>query len=208
MRAKNAPTVEQYVALIKSMVNPENAVRGEDMPYWTRVLEESGNMVNWLADIGVGFATMGIRYGTTPFLAPGPYQGGAGYAMEYMADHFVKNGGRIIYSTPVTDLIQDDNGRVTGLVAQGNDGTTWTVNAKAVLLASGGFGANREMFDEYYPQYAGAFINCAKGSTGDGIVLVRRLAARWSAWDARWARSCLPIRASMSWRSFIIRRRV
>ena len=172
---EKAPTVEQYVALMKSMVNPENAVRGEDMPYWTRILEESGNMVNWLADIGVGFATMGIRYGTTPFLAPGPYQGGAGYAMEYMADHFVKNGGRIIYSTPVTDLIQDDNGRVTGLVARGNDGTTWTVNAKAVLLASGGFGANRKMFDEYYPQYAGAFINCAKGSTGDGIVLGQKV---------------------------------
>lgn len=168
---ENAPTVEQYIELIKSMVNPDNAVRGTDMPYWTKILENSGEMVDWLQSIGVGFATMGIRYGTTPFLAPGPYQGGAGYAMEYLADHFVKQGGRIIYSTPVTELIQDETGRVTGLIAEGEDGTTWTVNAKVVLLASGGFAANQEMVAEYYPQYADRVFNCAKGSTGDGIVL-------------------------------------
>jgi len=166
-----APTVAQYVELIKSMANPDNAVRGTDLPYWSKILATSGEMVDWLQCIGVGFTTMGIRYGTTPFLAPGPYQGGAGYAMEYLVDHLTKQGGRIIYSTPVTQLLQDETGRVTGLVAEGEDGTTWTVSAKAVLLASGGFGANQEMVAQYYPQYAERTFNCAKGSTGDGIVL-------------------------------------
>ena len=53
--------------------------------------------------------------------------------------------------------------------AKAEDGASWTVNGKAVLLASGGFMRNAEMIKEYYPEYVGQFFNCASASTGDGI---------------------------------------
>lgn len=168
---ENAATPEQYIEFSKARINPENAVRGDDLPYWTEIYNASGDVINWLQSIGVGFATMGIRHGSTPFLAPGPYQGGCGYAMEYMAERIAKLGGRIVYATPVTELIQAEDGTVTGVIAEGEDGTTWTVNAKVTMLASGGFGNNKEMMDEYYPQYKDEVLNCPKGSTGDGILL-------------------------------------
>lgn len=74
-----------------------------------------------MAGIGIGFNTMGnyesaTQYGaSTPYLAPGCYEGGAGYAMMFMAQRVEKyEKGKIIYSTSVTDLIKDESGRVVG----------------------------------------------------------------------------------------------
>lgn len=176
-------------------------MRGDDLPYWSKIFNASGPMVDWMQSIGIGFTTMGIRHGSTPFLAPGPYQGGAGYAMEYLADRITKKGGRIIYSTPVTELIQAEDGTVTGVVAEGEDGVTWTVHADVTLLASGGFGANQEMVAQYYPQYATRTFNCAKGARATASCWALKRAVWWSAWAALWARSSPLIRANMSWPS-------
>lgn len=147
-------------------------VEGE-MPFDQTLYETSGKTVDWLHSIGVGFHTMGAgaAYGVTPYLAPGCYMGGCGQAMESLVDRIGKLGGTIVYDTPVTELVQGDDGRVCGLHAEGRDGSTWDVAAKAVCLASGGFGANREMVAQYYPAYADCVWNCMPGSTGDGIVL-------------------------------------
>lgn len=162
--------IDSYMAYYENSVVPENALN-EGFPYWGQVLNASGSFVNWLHDSGVGFLSMNDKIGSTPYMSPGAYQGGVGYALQYLVDKFEKDGGRIIYATPVTDLIQDESGTITGLVAEGEDGTTYTVNAKAVLLASGGFAANQEMIAEHYPQYADMIFNCTPGSTGDGILL-------------------------------------
>lgn len=60
---------------------------------------------------------------------------------------------------------------MTGLLAQGRDGSSWTVGAKAVCLTTGGFAANPDMIAEYYPEYADYEFNCAPGSTGEGILM-------------------------------------
>lgn len=147
-------------------------VEGE-MPFDQALYENSGKTVDWLHSIGVGFHTMGAgaAYGITPYLAPGCYMGGCGQAMESLVDRITKLGGTIVYDTPVTELVQGEDGAVTGLHAEGKDGSTWDVTARAVCLASGGFGANREMVAQYYPDYADAVWNCMPGSTGEGIVL-------------------------------------
>ena len=40
--------------------------------------------------------------------------------------------GKIIYSTSVTELIKDDNGRIVGVRAQGDNGATYTLHGKVV----------------------------------------------------------------------------
>ena len=95
-----------------------------------------------MAGIGIGFNTMGnyesaTQYGaSTPYLAPGCYEGGAGYAMMFMAQRVEKyEKGKIIYSTSVTDLIKDESGRVVGFHAKGENGASYTLRGKAVCLA-------------------------------------------------------------------------
>lgn len=173
---------EMLLKVFENYIHPEHDRFNKAQPYQNAMMDASATLVDWLHEIGVGFAPLGtypglLQYGYTPYLAPGCYRGGAGYAMMYLADRIEALGGRIIYSTPVTDLVQDENGRVTGLVAEGEDGKTWNVSADAVLLASGGFASNQEMVDKYYPQYAGSVFNANPGSTGDGIILGEKVGA-------------------------------
>ena len=144
------------------------------MPYMTAQYENIGKLVDWLISMGVGFNPLGyyeggLQTGYTPYLAPGCYEGGAGYAMMFLEQRIKGLGGQIIYGTEVTELIQGEDGRVTGVKAKGEDGASWTISGKAVLLASGGFMRNREMIAQYYPGYENQFFNCASASTGDGI---------------------------------------
>lgn len=170
-------SLEAALESSKKRPNPEfNRFDGET-PYNNKMLTYSGPFVDWMHSIGVGFFQMGLHYGNTPFLAPGAYQGGPGYAMESLVDRIGALGGRIIYATPVVDLIQSEDGRITGLVAKGKDGKTWNVTADAVMLASGGFAANPEMVAQYYPYTNGSRFNCTPGSTGDGILLGQKYGA-------------------------------
>ena len=147
-----------------------------EMPYMTKQYTVAGDLVDWMSSIGIGFNTMGnyesaTQYGaSTPYLAPGCYEGGAGYAMMFMAQRVEKyEKGKIIYSTSVTDLIKDEKGRVVGFHAKGDNGASYTLRGKAVCLASGGFAKNPEMLKKYNPDYADFFFNCASSMTGEGI---------------------------------------
>ena len=135
--------------------------------------DNSGKLVDWRHGMCVVFYSLGVNpaYGVTPYLAPGCYMGGCGYAKDFLVDRVGALGGQIIYATKVTELSQDSDGRVTGLLAEGRDGSTWTVTAKAVCLTTGGFAANPEMIAEHYPEYAEYKFNCAPGSTGEGILM-------------------------------------
>ena len=155
-------------------LNPEYDRFDKAMPYMTAQYENIGKLVDWLVAMGVGFNPLGyyeggLQTGYTPYLAPGCYEGGAGYAMMFLEQRIQGLGGKIIYGTEATELIQGEDGRITGVKAKGEDGASWTINGKAVLLASGGFMRNREMIKQYYPEYENQFFNCASASTGDGI---------------------------------------
>ena len=148
----------------------------EELPYMTTQYTYAGELVDWMHGMGVGFNSLGnyeggTQYGVmTPYLAPGCYEGGAGYAMMFLAQRVEKyEKGKIIYSTSVTDLIQDESGKVTGFHAEGDDGTKYTLTGKAVCLASGGYAKNKEMLQQYNDGYADFFFNCASASTGEGI---------------------------------------
>ncbi|WP_410015544.1 FAD-dependent oxidoreductase [Sodalis sp. C49] len=58
---------------------------------------------------------------------------------------FQQYGGELLKSTAVTSLIQEQDGKVTGVIAQKADGGKLLVHAKAVIIASGGFGGNEKL---------------------------------------------------------------
>lgn len=160
--------VDARLNLIKSY---SGLAADADLPYVRTMYETSAPMVNWMQSIGLGFLTMGTTYFSEPVLAPGLYMGGSGTAMSYLAQRIEALGSPIHYATTLTEIIQSEDGTVTGVKAQGEDGSILTVNAKAVCLATGGFGANRDMLAEYYPDYADAAWSCCSASTGEGMQL-------------------------------------
>lgn len=86
-------------------------------------------------------------------------------------DNYIANGGQALLSTTVTNLTYDENGNITGVDAQGDDGTTYHVTAKAVVLATGGYGGNDELMDEWAGGGDDWLYYGWQGNDGDGIVM-------------------------------------
>ena len=143
----------------------------DTLPWLQQMYEGGGKLYDWMNSIGVGFMSLGTEpaLAGSPYFAPGCYSGGCGYVMEFFVDRITAQGGRIIYNTEVTELIQDKNGTVTGVKAVGEDGKNWTVNADAVMLATGSFAKSPELLKEYHSEWADEFFICPETLTGDGL---------------------------------------
>ncbi|MEE3650187.1 MULTISPECIES: flavocytochrome c [unclassified Brenneria] len=81
-------------------------------------------------------------------------------------------------STSATDIVQNDKGEVTGVKAQGKDGKEFTIDAKKVMITSGGFGANFDMIKQYDPKLVGFKTTNAPGTQGDGVKMASKLNAK------------------------------
>lgn len=148
-----------------------------------RVLTERAlESVRWLEDIGVEFVrdevTMPVgalwRRGHKPKVPMGVA------FISVLKDYVLKNGGTILTDTQVKDLIVTD-GVVTGVKATGRNGQTITVNGKAVILTTGGFGANTKMLQQYNTYWSKIDDDIATSNTpaatGDGILLGKSVGA-------------------------------
>ena len=77
------------------------------------------------------------------------------------------------WSTPGLQLVQDADGAVTGIVAQDRDGNYLQFNAaKGVILATGGFGGNKELVARWLPSCVTFPNGCyPEDNTGDGALM-------------------------------------
>ncbi|MDE8702207.1 FAD-dependent oxidoreductase [Adlercreutzia equolifaciens] len=89
-----------------------------------------------------------------------------------LADVFTQElGGEILFNTPAKMLVQDESGKVTGVIAESADKGFIQVNAaKGVIICTGGYGANTEMLNdlcETATKWCG--LTSATTEEGDGI---------------------------------------
>ncbi len=97
-------------------------------------------------------------------------------AIDIVHQNMVKKGLDIRFKTTATELIQDADGTVKGIVATREDGSKLTVHAKQVILGTGGFAGNAEMMQEYYrTPNIGMW-----GEMGTGVQMA------WKAGAAKW----------------------
>ena len=116
--------------------------------------------------------------------------------LEVMREVFEELGGEILFTTPAQQLVQDDSGKVTGVIAESDDRGTIQVNAKnGVIICTGGYGANTEMLNDLCPgnsKWCG--LTSATTETGDGIRMALWAGAELEAGGACmiWNRAILP----------------
>ena len=70
----------------------------------------------------------------------------------------------------------DDSGVVCGASGTRPDGTTVSVNAKAVVIATGGYAANTELVEEYTGK-TGYVTQVPAGNVGDGLMMAEAVGA-------------------------------
>ena len=92
--------------------------------------------------------------------------GGSGFG-EFLRTFATNEEFDLRLSTKAESLLVED-GQVVGVMV--NDGSSrYELRAKAVLLATGGFGNNPELMEKYLPQYLKGNMTVNGGATGDAI---------------------------------------
>mgnify|MGYP000001478489 FL=1 len=132
--------------------------------------ENVGETTDWLnEDCGIAFDMEGGlhqlgEYSHNRELAY--VGGGAGFAAS-MREAVEKSGATVLLSTRAQSLNVED-GKVTGVTAQANEGTTYVITAENVILATGGYGASDTLLSD---ELASALYYGPSTSTGDGVIM-------------------------------------
>ena len=95
------------------------------------------------------------------------YTGGGAGAGEALRTAVNDGGTTVLLNTRASELLTDGEGNVTGVVAA-DDTVKYTVNAKAVLLATGGYGYNKDLLEG---DMKNALYYGPVSSTGDGLLM-------------------------------------
>ena len=200
---------------VPTLINHAATVNAGDInaPLYKTWAEKSGEMIEWMKetlepkgmlfpfewhapdDPHAYYPAMCYNPCLDEYNPDGPNYG-AYMHLEVMSDVFTNDlGGEIRFNTPAQQLIQDESGRVTGVVAEGEDGFIQINASKGVIVCTGGYGANLEMRDELAPgNSTWCGLTSATGETGDGIRMALWAGAELEAGGGCmvWNRAILP----------------
>ena len=136
----------------------------------------SADAIAWLAEQGIELTSVSSFGGASvkrihrPVDAEGKTISVGSYMIPLLEAKCKEADVAFIMNTTANEILTDADGAAVGVVATDNKtGATVTVNAGAVILASGGFGANLDMVVEYKPDLAGFMTTNAPGAQGQGI---------------------------------------
>ena len=135
----------------------------------TLYAENVGETSDWLQEEGVTYNLEGglhklAEYSHDRELA---YTGSGAGAAEAMRGLVDEAGVNVLLNTRATELISDGEGGVTGVIAN-DDTTVYTIEAPAVLLATGGYGYNKDLLEG---DMKNALYYGPVSSTGDGLLM-------------------------------------
>ena len=135
----------------------------------------SADAIAWLSEQGIELTSVSSFGGASvkrihrPVDSEGKTISVGSYMITLLQAKCEELGVEFIMNTTANEILTDANGAAVGIAATDKNGAAVTVNAKAVILATGGFGANLDMVVEYKPDLAGFMTTNAPGAQGQGI---------------------------------------
>lgn len=170
---KEAGVEDSVDALVQYWLERSENVASE--PYLRFVAERSGETIDWLVELGVEF---GAPYatGTSPVLRAVSTANHGNGLIEPLKTTAESNGVEFLLQTSATKLIKDGD-KVVGVEAVDSEGNALKINAKAVILATGGFDRNSELVTTYASVAQGQTTFSGVGNTGDGLVMAKDVGA-------------------------------
>ncbi|MFH1032192.1 MAG: FAD-dependent oxidoreductase [Chloroflexota bacterium] len=147
---------------------------GMDFHHWTinpRILRAyidiSGDTIRWLEEKGVNFEyipVMNPKYAIRTF-----HRILGATVLKPLMKDCERMGVKVICDCAVNKILRDDKGNVTGVQATTKEGNL-KIEAKSVIIATGGYGANKKLLKKYYPNYGEETLYIGlKELTGDGL---------------------------------------
>lgn len=142
-------------------------------------VNHSALAISWLMKYGIRLTDLTITGGMSKKRAhrPASMEPVGFYLASRMTTQVKKAGIDIFTGAKVTKLLQDAKKRVNGVEVETPDGKK-TIKAKVVLLATGGFGASKDIIKKYRPDLVDYKTTNQPGATGDGLKLAEALDAQ------------------------------
>jgi fumarate reductase flavoprotein subunit len=191
LEARNAPGgnsmfAEGFFAIEKNLTKPEDIrnlkyrLLQKSMSYTHHridlrlvgcLIDESIGSLRWLEEKGFEFEWHNIFHGDeTPLYASerkAKRKTGAAI-IKALVKECQEKGLQILCRVRARKLLSDENGRVIGVLAESSD-KELKIASNSVIIASGGFGGNKELLKQYIQSYTEAITLCGVPNQGDGL---------------------------------------
>jgi fumarate reductase flavoprotein subunit len=141
------------------------------------LVNKAAEAVDWLISLGADMSNVGQMAGSSQKRTHRP-DGGAAIGPHLMSvlNKAVQAENISIRTRNTVTALTEQSGKVTGVKVSTSKGT-YSIQAKAVILATGGFGANLSMIGQYRPELKDFHTSNHHGATGDAFGWVAPLQA-------------------------------
>ena len=141
------------------------------------MVENSKDAVDWVNSIGGDLSVVGMFGGASVKRIHRPSDTSAVGPMlvKTLNAKVAELNIPVLLNTKAEEILTKD-GVVTGVKVKDENGE-YVINAKSVIITTGGFGANSDMVVSYKPNLAGFNTTNAPTATGDGIKMAEAIGA-------------------------------
>ncbi len=148
------------------------------------LVENSADSISWLESVGAPLTSVSQFGGASvkrihrPVDENGATLSVGSYIVPILQENVeAREGITLMLNTTATQILTNEEGAACGVAAESADGAAVTVNAPAVVLTTGGFGANLEKVAELNPDLEGFMTTNAPGAQGQGIEMAAAVGA-------------------------------
>ncbi|MFC1942497.1 FAD-dependent oxidoreductase [Chloroflexota bacterium] len=143
------------------------------------IINISGDTVQWLEDMGVTISDVPRFYPNqhipTYHMADKNQVIGK-LIVKALAKKCDDLGVRLLNRTAAKKMLIGENGEVTGVLAS-TQGEEFMINARSIVLSTGGYGGNKKLLRKYYPYYREEFYMAGLPLMGDGFLMAMEIGA-------------------------------
>ena len=140
-------------------------------------INRSGDTVRWIEEKGIRFNHIAPFYPNQVPLVWHIVEGYGRTLIKIFERECKEKGIPILRKTCAKKILIDEQGNISGVRAEGEKGEV-EVEAKSVIIATGGFASNKELLKKYCPEYIEILENSgAPGMDGDGLMMAMEIGA-------------------------------
>lgn len=163
------------------------------------LVENAPPTLDWIAQMGADLTDVGLMGGSSVKRTHRP-KGGLSigpHLIKVLYDEAVAEGVTIRAGNTVRDILKSSEGKACGVRVSQIGGPDYTIKAKAVIIATGGFGANLSMVSSCCPQLSGFATVNHPGATGDAFSWVEKFGAELYQMDKIQTHPTVDVRNSL-----------
>ena len=137
-------------------------------PHLKKYIDDSGNTIDWLHQLGVKFAKVGKQGKSWPTIHT--FEGGGHAAIKVLLSHLQENNLVEIVTSLSAQKLLKNNGHISGLIVMDEaTGEEREIKANNIILATGGYVDNPALVKRHI-NFTSRLMSVSDGkSTGDGM---------------------------------------